>query len=305
MKYFFYLILSPLIFFFSKLPFKILYLFSDFIYFMVYHVFSYRKKVVRENLNLAFPDKSEDEKKQIEKKFYKHFTDLLVEMLKAYSMSLKTMNRRMKYKNIELLNQFAEQGRDVILVGGHYGNWEWLFSLAPSIHSTSVATYSQIRNKYFEKFMLENRKRFGGELVVNRRLTRFLEKMTKQNKKFVLGLLADQSPQIHKSRYWRTFFNRLVPVHVGPEELAKKYDAVVVFLQISKIKRGFYEVEFVGITDTPNNLPNYEITDRFIELLENQIRKKPEYYLWTHKRFKHLNKLEERKKLNKKLKIKE
>ncbi len=305
MQFVFYLLIYPVIWLFSVLPFKLLYGISDLLSFFVYRVFGYRKKTVRKNLALAFPDKTPEERKKIEKNFYTHFTDLIMEMMKAFRMSPKQMQERMKFINPELLNKFAENNKNVVLVGGHYGNWEWIFYLAQLTKARPVGTYLKINNPYFEKFMLKNRKRFGGELIETKQLRKTLKEWGEKKQLFLLGLLADQSPQWHKSRYWRKFFNRLVPVHVGPEELAKEYDAAVVFLKIKKRKRGFYEAEFIEITPDARRLPDYQITDKYIELLENQIKEDPRYYLWTHNRFKHQNKLEERKRRNNKLVIKE
>ncbi len=300
-----YFIVYPLIQFLSFLPFRLIYILSDLLYFFVYKIIGYRKKTVRENLSFAFPEKTTEERKKIEKNFYRHFTDLFLEMMKAYRMDTKQMQERMKFKNVELLNQIAGEKKNAIIVGGHYGNWEWIFYLAQLTKAQPIGTYLKINNKYFEAFTLKNRKRFGGDLIETKNLWATLKDIHKKGKIFLLGLLADQSPQWHKSRYWRRFFNQLVPVHVGPEELAKEYDAAVVFIKINKIKRGYYEAEFVKITDCPNDMPDYEITDRFIDLLEKQIQEKPEYYLWTHNRFKHKNKLEERRKRNNKLVVKE
>jgi len=286
-----YLILYPLILFTSYMPFWVLYRFSDFLYFFMYHVAGYRKKVVRQNLSLVFPDKTPQERLQIEKAFYRHFSDLFVEMIKAFHMSLAQIQKRFVFKNVEVLNGLTRQGKNVIVVGGHYANWEWVFSLAALTDVSPIATYLKINNKYFEKLMLKNRQRFGGRLIETKQLRKTLKTFNTQNRNFILGLLSDQSPQRHKARYWRSFLGvDTVPVHTGPEELAKQYDTGFVFMEITKIKRGYYEVQFELITANPRQYPDYKLTDIYLEKLENQIRRRPEYYLWTHNRFKHRGK---------------
>jgi KDO2-lipid IV(A) lauroyltransferase len=288
-----YIILYPFLFFLSILPFRVIYLLSDLVYFFVYYIFGYRKKVVRQNLALAFPEKTSSERKKIERDFYRHFSDLFMEMIKAFHLSGKQMQERMKFKNVDLLNKISKQNRHIILVGGHYGNWEWIFYLARLTYAQPIGTYLKINNKYFEKFTLKNRKRFGGELIETKKLREVLKTYKNSEKPFLLGLLADQSPQLHRAKYWRKFLGIDVPVFVGPEELAKQYNAAVVFLKIRKIKRGFYEAEFEEITQEPSRFPDYEITDSYLKKLEILIKENPSFYLWTHNRFKHKDRLNE------------
>jgi len=289
--YLLYIIIYPFIFLFSRLPFGLLYRVSDVLYFVIYHLIGYRKDTVRENLMLVFPGKTEKERKQIEKRFYRHFADLFVEMVKAFHMSFKQMDKHFVFKNPELLNGITDKGQNIVIVGAHYGNWEWVFSLAKKTKAFPIATYLKINNSYFENFMLKNRLRFGGALIETKKLKQYVVALHQKNERFILGLLADQSPQRHRAKYWRSFLGvPNVPVFTGPEVLAKKYDAAFVFMRIDKIKRGYYEVNFELITDTPKVFPDYELTDRFLKLIEQQIKEKPAYYLWTHRRFKHRNK---------------
>ena len=284
-----YILLYPVIFLFSRLPFWILYRISDILYIIIYYIVGYRKKVVRHNLQLAFPEKTDAERRQIEKQFYKHFADLFVEMIKAFHMSLAQMKKRFVFNNVELINKLTDTHQNVIIVGGHYGNWEWVFSLASMTNALPIATYLKINNPYFEKFMLKNRSRFGGELIETKNLRHTLKTYVLQQKQFILGLLADQSPQQHRAKYWRPFFgNAKVPVFTGPEILAKQYRTALVFMRINKSRRGYYNVDFELITKTPNDYENYKLTDIFIEKLEQQIKAAPAYYLWTHNRFKHM-----------------
>jgi len=286
-----YLILYPIIWLTSFMPFSFLYRLSDLLYVLMYKIIGYRKKVVRKNLLLVFPEKSTKERLDIEKEFYRHFADLFVEMIKAFHMSLAEMQKRFIFKNAEDLNELTGKGKNIVIVGGHYANWEWIFSLAALTDAFPVATYLKINNRYFEKLILKNRQRFGGQLIETKQLRKSLKKFQNNKQKFILGLLADQSPQLHRARYWRSFLGVPdVPVHTGAEELAKKYNASFVFMQIKKIKRGHYEVYFSSIAEETKNIPDFKLTDLFIERLEKQIKEKPAYYLWTHRRFKHQGK---------------
>ncbi len=293
-----YIFLYPLILLFSRLTFWILYRIADLLYIVIYYIAGYRKKVVRRNLLLAFPDKNDSERKTIEKKFYRHFADLFIEMIKAFQMRLPQMQKHFVFNNVELLNNLTSAGKDIIVVGGHYANWEWVFSLAALTKAFPIATYLKINNPYIEKFMLKNRSRFGGELIETKNLRKTLKKYVFQDRRFILGLLADQSPQRHKAKYWRAFFDTSpVPVFTGPEELAKQYNTAFVFMKINKLKRGYYSVDFELITENPTEFENYDLTDIYIQKLEQQIKTEPSYYLWTHNRFKHLNKMPANKKV--------
>jgi len=289
--YIIYILLFPVIFLVSRLPYWFLYRLSDGLYFIIYYLVGYRKSTVRQNIALVFPNKSIQERKKIEKAFYKHFSDLFVEMIKAFHMPLKQMKKHFVFNNPELLNQLSAQGKNIVIVGGHYANWEWVFSLASLTDALPIATYLKINNPYFEKFMLRNRSRFGGLLVETKQLRQTVAKLSQEKQLFILGLLADQSPQKHRVKYWRSFFGVPdVPVFVGPEKLAKQYDAAFVFMYINKQKRGYYSVDFELITDQSNTYTDYQLTDIFVDKLDNQVRKNPAYYLWTHKRFKHQGK---------------
>jgi len=289
--YFLYLLLYPIIIFLAYMPFWLLYRLADFLYIIMYKMIGYRKKVVRKNLKLVFPEKTEEERQKIEQKFYRHFADLFVEMVKAFRMPLSQMQKRFVFKNAGLLNEITAKNQNIIVVGGHYANWEWIFSLAAMTEAFPIATYLKINNPYFEKFMLKNRQRFGGKLIETKELKHSLQTFSINQEKFILGLLADQSPQKHRAKYWRSFLGvDNVPVHIGPENLAKRYNAAYVFMNIQKVKRGHYEVTFELITNEPGKFANYQLTDHYLDKLEKQIRQEPAYYLWTHNRFKHRRK---------------
>ncbi len=290
MQLFIYILVYPIIIVFSHLPFRLLYLISDFLFWIIYYVVGYRKNIAAENIRLTFPEKNEKERDKILKDFYRHFSDLFMEMMKSYGVSLQNLQKRYYFKDIDMINKLTEKGKNIVIVGGHYANWEWVFSLAAISTAFPIATYLKINNKYFEKLMLRNRSRFGGALVETKKLRKVIDDFEKHKRPYILGLLADQSPQLHRAKYWRNFFGHEVPVFVGAESLAKQHNTAFVFMQIQKKQRGIYEVRFELITETPHEYPDYQLTDLFIDKLENQIREKPEYYLWTHRRFKHMNK---------------
>ncbi|WP_038263636.1 lysophospholipid acyltransferase family protein [Zhouia amylolytica] len=285
-----YLLIYPMLWFISKLPFPIFYKVSDFVYFIVYRLIGYRKKVVRGNLKLAFPDKNEIEIRIIEKKFYHHLCDLFLEMIKSLSISKEEMQKRFKFKNIEVLKAYENQNKSVVLLCGHYASYEWLMSLGYQIRHNGYAVYQPINNKYFDRLVKKIRTRHGAFLISRYDTTKTILQKYREGELALYGLAIDQSPMPSRAKYWREFFGIEVPVFVGAEKIAKGLNCPVLFLDIQKIKRGYYETSFSVISEEPKDLPDYEITDRFTELLEAQIKKKPEYYLWTHKRFKHKDK---------------
>ena len=291
MQFIVFAITYPIIWVLSRLPMRILYMKSDIFFFLIYHVIGYRKTVVLENLKLAFPNKPEQELLRIRKKFFKHLMDLLMESVKAFSISEKEILKRYTYKNPELVNKYADEGKSIALVGAHQANWEWSTSLPLVLNMDVVGAYTKLNNKYFEKAVRESREKFG---VIGCKTSDFIKEMKQRysnNKKGAYILLSDQSPQPHKTYYWREFFNIKVPVHTGAEMLSKRFDLVVINYVAKKVKRGHYEVEFQLVTDQPKEFENYNVTDIYTELTEKNILEQPEFYLWSHKRFKHRDKV--------------
>ena len=271
----------------SKMSFRLLYLFSDFMYYVLYYIFSYRKKVVRENLKLAFPEMSSLERTKIEKKYYKYLADIFLESFKSMNISEDEMKKRYKFKNPELLDKIYDKKQNLILIAGHYCSWEWVFILDRFTKYKINAIYKKLSNKYFDNWAKKNRSKYNGDLISTKDTFREILKKSKTSELNLYGFASDQSPRKNKATYWGEFLNNYVPIHVGAEIIAKKYNMAVVFMDVQKIKRGFYEVSFKTITEEPKKFKDYEITDKFIDLLEKQITNKPEYYTWTHKRFKH------------------
>lgn len=285
-------IIYPFIWVVSRLPMRILYGFSNLFFFFVYYVFQYRKKVVENNIRMAFPEKKEEEIKKIAKKFFLHFTDLIMESIKTFSISKKEIQKRYTYKNLDLVHDLIKQGKSIILTGAHQANWEWSFYMPSLITVPMFGAYTKLANDYFNEKIIKSRTKFGGKGFKSSHVIKGLQKNYNENIQAVYLLLSDQSPQISRTQYWRSFFNINVPVHNGPEMLAKRFDYAVVNYVTKKTKRGYFEASFELITDSPKDFGKNEITDRYFEITERNIREQPEFYLWSHKRFKHKDKYE-------------
>lgn len=287
MQFLTFAIVYPFAKLFSKLPMRFLYAISDVLFMFVYHIFKYRKKVVLDNLNLVFPEKSLKEKKQISKKFFHHFTDLFMETIKAISISEKEILKRYSYKNPELAKKYIDQGRSIAFVSAHQANWEWFASSPLLLNCRAKGAYTSIGNKYFDKVVKESRERFGFICYKSSKTVKAFYQDFKEKKQAIYLLISDQSPQLVHTAYWKEFFGIKVPFHVGAESLSKKFNLVVINSSTKRKKRGYYETEFTLISENPKDEENYKITDKYITLTEQLIIEQPEYYLWSHKRFKH------------------
>ena len=286
-----FILVYPLIWLLSSLPMALLYLLSDGLYLLFFYVIGYRKRVVLDNLTLAFPEKEERELLEIRKKFYRHFTDLVVESVKAFTMSKAFVSKRYAFNNPEVVNDLHKKGRSIAFVGAHQANWEWSCSMPMVVDVLCFGAYTRMGNKYFDRVIKKSRSKFG---FIGYETTKTVQAIKSNFDNGVQGLyllLSDQSPQIHKTHYWREFMGVKVPIHTGAEMLAKKFDMAVVNYSIKKIKRGRYKVDLDLITETPQQFKNYEITDQYLAIVERNIREQPEYYLWSHKRFKHKDKV--------------
>jgi KDO2-lipid IV(A) lauroyltransferase len=274
----------------SLLPLWVLYRISDLLYPLIYYVVRYRKKVVFENLRMAFPEKSDKEITRIAKKFYRHFCDLFIEVFKMLTISRENMKRRMKYTdNTPLLEEYKNH-KHILVVMAHYNNWEWGANL--SMHSPYQynAIYKPLHNPYFDKIVLQMRSRFGCELIPMRNTARHLAKDIAEGKLSVLNFLVDQSPVKTEIVYCTNFFNLKTPIQLGVEKLAVKTRQPVYFFKYRKIKRGYYEVEPVKLCDDASLLKQYELTDLHTKVLEDLIRENPQYWLWSHRRWKYMPK---------------
>lgn len=287
MQFLIFSISYPFLWIISILPFRMFYWFSDFIYFIVYYCIGYRKKIVRNNISIALPHLSEEKRMMIEKKFYRHMCDMFLEMIKTISITTVEMKRRFKITNIELLQEYEKKNKSIILLASHYASWEWLLSINESTSFKCYGVYKKIKNKYFDSKIRAIRSKFKSELVTTENTIALVNENESNEIVSLYGLASDQSPKIHKTYHWQKFMGIEVPVHTGAEMLAKRYDLEVVFVKVKKVKRGFYEATFVPISDSPKSIPDYQITDTYLKEVEQQILEAPEFYFWTHKRWKH------------------
>lgn len=284
-----YILIYPIFWLVSILPFRLLYAFSDFLYLFIYRIFGYRKKVVQENLRLVFPEKSSEEINTITKKFYHHLCDMVVEAMKSMTISETEMKKRYAFTNVEILQALEKQNRNVIIMCGHYASWEWIFILQTYVSHKGFAVYKRLNNKYFDRLIKRIRARYNSHLITTKETIQTLKDVKASGELSITGFVADQSPKLHKAYHWNSFMGVTVPIHTGAEMLAKELDMAVVFFDVRKIKRGYYQTTFKTIAEQPNEFKDYEITDIFKSFVEIQIKEQPEYYLWTHKRWKHRN----------------
>jgi Kdo2-lipid IVA lauroyltransferase/acyltransferase len=282
-----FILLYPILWLISMLPFRLLYLFSDGVYVLVYRVIGYRKKIVRNNIAMALPHLSDAERLQIEKKFYHHMCDMFLEMIKTMTISRAELDKRYTFTNIELYMELEKKQKSIAVLMAHYASYEWAISMNNIINFEGFAIYKKIGNKYFDKLVRDIRSKFKATLITNRETIRVIEKNSKTKHLGVYGFASDQSPQLSKTHHWSTFMGIETPVHTGAEMLAKRFDMNVLFLKTRKVKRGYYEGTFEYLAENPKEVPNYQISDEFLKRVEKQIHEVPEYYLWTHKRWKH------------------
>ncbi|WP_299685216.1 lysophospholipid acyltransferase family protein [uncultured Dokdonia sp.] len=286
-------LIYPLLWTLSKLPFKVLYFISDMVYILIYHMIGYRKKTVRYNLITAFPDKSSQELKQIEKKFYHHLCDLFIEMIKTLSITKEQLTTRMTYTNIDVIQDYEAKGKSGIVMLGHYASYEWSFAIQLHVKNTGHGIYKKIKNPYFDNLVKRIRGRWNTVLVANKYASRLMAKNIEEGIVSMYGFVADQSPRLAKSHYWTQFLGHELPFFTGVERISKELDMPIVYLKVRKTKRGHYEGTFIELAKNPKEIPDYKITDAFAKILDAQIREAPAYYLWTHKRFKLLGRKQE------------
>lgn len=283
-----YYIIKAFVYGLSSLPFFILHGISTFLYWNVYYIFDYRKKVVWDNLKRSFPEKTDKELKAIQKEFYKHFCDIMIESLKAFTMSKKAVEKRHAYKNPELVQALVSKGHKVALIAPHYNNWEWCvlsFNLIDQKQNPLVLImYAVLKNANMEKLVRKSRTRMGTDMFPKKDTVRNVVKH--KDEPFLLGFAADQAPHNPYNSYWMEFLGQETGVFYGVEKLSKAYDMIPVYCHIRKVGRSRYETEFELITDNPAEAPYGFITEQHMKLLENDIKKEPAYWLWTHKRWK-------------------
>jgi Kdo2-lipid IVA lauroyltransferase/acyltransferase len=277
-------ILSWLIY---KMPRRVLYFHSDIFFIIVFYLARYRREVVDQNLANSFPEKTKKERDQIASKFYHHLCDCIIETLYFDRITDEEVKKRVTFLNPQLPNDYMDQGKQVLILMGHYNNWECFNNWGLHTKHKSYAIYKKLRNNAFEKFFNHLRSRFGS-FPLERALT-FRQLMDDSNARMPgLSLfLIDQAPRANDIQYWTTFLNQETAVIVGSEKVARKINAAVLFGNTKKTKRGFYEVEFILITDNAKQCPKFEITEKSTRILEEMIIENPEFWLWSHRKWKH------------------
>lgn len=287
MQFLVFILVYPFIWLISLLPMPVLHFFSNGFYYLLYYVIGYRKKVVFDNLKLAFPKKSDAEIKKISKRFFRHFVDIFIEIIKSFTISKKNMSDRYRFENLEVLEELEKKGKSAVLLGAHYANWEWIFVLNLKVKYNGYAIYKKLANKYFDAKVRSTRGRFNTALVPTKQTFSLIEHNTKNNILSLYGFLGDQSPKKQSAHHWGKFLGVQVPIYTGAEFIAKKHDLAVVYFRTKRVKRGYYSCTLELLTDRPKTYKDYDITDMFLRRVEEQIYEAPEYYFWTHKRFKH------------------
>jgi len=286
-----YILVYPFLWIISIIPTRILYFISDLLFVLVYYIIGYRKKTVRENLTLVFPEKSEQEIALITKKFYHHFCDIILESIKSLTISEAELKKRFVPTNIEVIRDIEKENKSIVVLMAHYASWEWIFILQRYTSLRGYAIYKRLENKYFDALVKRIRAKYNTFLITTKETVPKLVEAKKNGELTINGFISDQTPKPHSAYHWNKFMGVKVPIHTGAEMLAKKLDMPVLFCNVKKVNRGYYEATFKTITLTPKEFENYEITDIFLKLVEEQIREAPEYYLWTHKRWKHRDKV--------------
>ena len=277
----------------SLIPLRVMYVLSDGLFYPLYYLVRYRRKIVRKNLTESFPEKSLPEILKIEKRFYRFFIDTIFEMCKMATISSEEISRRMKFTNVEAVSAVLQQGQSISTYLGHYGNWEWISSLPIHLNSEIVAgqIYRKLSNKAVDRLLLHNRERLGAISIEMNETPRRINEWVSNKKVSITGYIADQSPRKRNIRHHVQFLNHYTPVLIGTEKIAKHYGFEAWYLSVKRLKRGYYEANFVRLHENPQSLPDFELTDIYYRHLEQSIIQQPELYLWTHNRFRYAQKL--------------
>jgi KDO2-lipid IV(A) lauroyltransferase len=274
---------------FSLLPLRVMYILSDGLFYPIYYLGRYRRKITRKNLIESFPEKSLPEIRTLEKQFYRFFVDIFFETCKLTTLSKEEISRRMKFTNPEVIDAVLQQGKSVSAYMGHYGNWEWVTSLPLHLKTPAVAgqIYHQLHNRPIDKLLIRNRERMGAVCIEMNETLRRIHDLVDTQTASVIGYIADQSPKKKYIRHYVPFLHHQTPVLTGAEKLTKRYGFEAWYIDVRRIKRGYYEATFIQLHAHPQSLPDFQLTDLYYHQLEQIILRQPELYLWTHNRFKH------------------
>lgn len=287
MKVIYYLLMA-VCYTISLLPFWVHYLIADVLYFLLYHIIRYRIRVVRTNLASAFPEKSEEERRRIEREFYQWFCDYIAESIKLLTVSKKNIKRRMVFKGTELIEQCIAEGQSMGFYLGHYCNWEWITALplwiTPEAQCSQI--YHPIENKDIDNLFLRLRQRHGSICIPMADTLRKILEFKKEGKVFLVGYISDQTPNWNNIHHWCDFLHHDTPVLTGAERIIRKFNHAVFYVEERRIRRGYYEAEFKLMTRDPQSLEEFALTDDYFKRLEESIRRAPAYWLWSHNRWK-------------------
>jgi KDO2-lipid IV(A) lauroyltransferase len=286
MKNFVYICLKGVLFIVSLVPLRVGYAFSTFLYFVLKDVVKYRKKVIRANLQLVFPDSSKDEIETVIRKYYRHLSDIFVEIMYSLYISEKIVHKRIRYVNPELLEKYYSEGRHIVAVTGHYANWEWGYGCPMYCRYKLLEVYKKMSSKISDRLFHDIRARFGGIPVEMSNLKPIVAEARKHP--VLVYLIADQTPAVNERLWYYTSFLGIsgTPVFTGPEKIAQKFDAVFMFVNMQKVKRGYYRIEFIPLCENSKNTSPYELMDKYLRTVEKIIYDKPEYWMWSHRRWK-------------------
>ncbi len=280
-KFAYYCLVIPI----SYLPLRILYLFTDFFYLLLITIIPYRKKVIEENIERSFPNVSKNERAKIKRQFYRHFCDLLAEGIKNLTISKGSLSKRFLVKNPEVMYQLYNQKKSVVLVSGHYNNWEWLITAQNFLFPhKAMGIGMPMTSKFWDKKINERRMRFGMNVIHSKNFKEEIEKNL--HHPIAVLTLGDQSPGDSSKSYWMDFLHQKTAIAFGTELMAHQFDFAVVYFATRKIKRGYYEMELFLITENASSTEWGEITEAHTHLLEKEIIKNPAYWIWSHKRWK-------------------
>lgn len=275
----------------AGLPLSVLYFIGDFIiYPIAYYIVRYRRKVVRKNLTLSFPDKSPKQIRMLERKFYHHFTDIMAEIIYGYRASDEEMRKRVKITNYEQVFNLTQAHGGSFVALGHLGNWEWAAEIGKYVQSTDTQQfniYKKLRSNTFDNLMKDIRSKRTGFCCEKDSILRVLISQRQNHLNTCFGMVADQKPLKRNIHYWTTFLNQDTPFFSGVEKLARRFDYPVFYFHISSPKRGYYNMDLQLITEHPAELPEFAITEQYARMLEENILSQPEMWLWTHNRWKH------------------
>ncbi|AZB26570.1 lysophospholipid acyltransferase family protein [Chryseobacterium bernardetii] len=279
--------LIKILFFISKLPLRILYIFSDVMFFLNYYLVGYRKNVITQNLINSFPGKSEDEIRKIRKKFYRNFSDYLVETIKSFSISETESRVRMQHINQDLFHEAKKEGKNIILLAGHVFNWEWINALAriiPQAHCHPV--YRKVNSDFWENQMKKVRNKFGNEALEANEVIRNIFR-SENNGDSAYMFVADQTPHFSHVTYGLEFMHQRTPAFIGYDKLATRMDLAFIYCEMKKVKRGYYQVNYYRIYPDQEKFTEHEVVRKFHKMLENTLNKYPDNYLWSHRKWKY------------------